>query len=92
MRPGVFKSAALRRGGHGGNDEVDGAGAQRGDEAVEVNVAELHLASERLADFTPDCDVHAGDLARFIDELKRRIGGVGADDELVAACAGAEGE
>ena len=67
----VDRLRALRRGGHRGNDEVDLAGLERGDEAGEGQVLNLDGLPEMRAERTGEIDAHAGGL-RPLHRASRR--------------------
>ena len=85
-----LRALGVRR--HGGNDEVDLAGLERGDEAAERNVFDHDLASERFAERVRKIDAHASRLALRVGHLERRIGQLHADDQLRAVLPGAPAE
>src|SRR5258706_588922 len=84
------KTCAVVRGGHRGNDEVDLAGLERGDEAGEGQVLDFDRPPEPLAERVCEIDADAGRLAAGVAHLEWRIGQLHADDEL-ALRGGGEG-
>ena len=74
---------ALLRVGEGRHADVV-AGAERRDDLVERGVLELDLDAEHLADGLAEVDVHALDRGVVLgEELVRRVGSVGGDDDLL---------
>ena len=88
----VDRLPALFVGGERGDDQVDLAALQRGNEAVEVHVAELDRLAEAARNRLADGDADPADAAFGVDEFERRVGGVEADDEDVAPGAAEQGE
>ena len=82
---------ALGGGGHTGDDEVDLAGLEGGDEAIEGVTLQLEGAAEFFGEFLGHADIDAIGLAFFVFEFKGRIGHVHADDEGIAGAFGGSG-
>ena len=57
---------ALLGDGHASGGEVVGMGGQRGNDGAEVDVDDLQVVADLLADGLGDLDVDAGGLARFV--------------------------
>jgi hypothetical protein len=75
------RMAALVGRGHGGDDQVDAAGFERGDEALERHVLDVDRAMEIGAERAGEIDTDAGGRAGRIGHLERGIVELHADDE-----------
>lgn len=80
--------AALGGVGHGGNDAIDFACFERGDESGERDVFDADRASEVFAESPGEVHAHAGGISGSVNCLKRRVGQFHADDEFVRGFSG----
>ena len=84
---------ALVGGGHGSRN-VDGAGLDRGDQGIERHLGGHQRHAELFGDLLSQHHVEAGADALAVfndDELKGRIGGLGAQNQLAAFADGIQG-
>lgn len=74
---------ALGRRGHGGEDEIDLAGLQRGDEPIKGGVLNFDFFAKVLGEGLGEVDADAGGLALLVGHFEGGIGEFHADDEFV---------
>ena len=72
---------AFGGGGHGGDDDVDFAGLEGGDESGEGNIFDDERAAEMVGEGLGDFDRDAGGLAVRADCFEGRVGKIHADAE-----------
>ena len=78
---------AFRRGGHGGNNQVDFVGLERRNEAIEWNVLDFDFTAQGFAEGVGQIHANARRMALRVGHLERRIGQFHANDELVVGWA-----